>query len=404
MQPCPHLADTAAAALHPDGLRAMSAQLREHLRACPECRAEFAAAQALAARLRNAPEAAPAKDLAEKIMAALPPVANERTRLQTAAIKKIFLPFSPRRMAAVAALLLVTLFVLWQAAGFATDGWRASPRAVTTRCEWLAGQQDADGLWRPQATGGNPAYRPAISALITLALGQHHELYKPEIGRAQAALLKLQQPGGAFDASTAGAYNHGIVTTALLTMRAGPENDPALRRAVAHIIAGQQPSGGWGYTGADTPNTAVTAWHIEALSRADALGWPEARAPLNRGLRWLRARATPSGHFAYHETSTADTSDTLDAIAIATLFSAGRAHPELTALASQSLARLAPARETDHYRDYFMARAYAHSGDAKRARAVAERALSTHPGRDADRWGAVGGNLCSAALALLAVN
>jgi len=380
---CPHLPDTLAAALHPDGLQSASPKLREHLHACPVCRAEFSATQNFSATLKaNTPQALPSKDLAEKILAALPPLEVGRPKSEVKNRTFDFrLPTSPLLRYAAAILLLASLAV-WQYPRLATKKpphFPSAPDPAQSHCAWLLDQQQPDGLWRPQTSGGSPAYRPAISALTTLALFRHAQpsahdpqslalspqplalsSLSPAILRAQDALFGLQQPSGAFDpTSTSRAYNHGIVTTALLAMRDAPDRDPELRRAISFIIATQHPAGGWGYTDADAPNTAITAWHLEALSRAVALDWDEARAPLNRGLRWLRACATPSGHFAYqpetaspsashsfqpsaisHQPSS-NTSATLDAIAAATLLSAGSAYPELVAAATRALALLA---------------------------------------------------------------
>ncbi len=398
---CPHLKDTVAVALHPDGLNAMAPKLREHFHICPACQTEFAATQALAARLRQqTPESLPSSSLTQRILAALPP---EAAKPRPAGFKYLRLS-----LAAAIPLVMCAGLITWHALRHLQP---ESPAVNPTlsQCAWLLDQQESDGLWRPQSSGGSPTYRPAISALTTLALFRHAQPhYELGIARAQTALFNLQQPSGAFDTSTTRAYNHGIVTTALLAMRADPVHDTQLRHAISFIITSQQPSGGWGYSPSDTPNTAVTAWQLEALSRAAALGWNEAQAPLNRGLRWLRARATPSGHFAYQETTVhpAATTATIDAIAVATLFSAGKAHPELVSVAHQSLEHLASAsqRQIDYYRDYFMARAYTQSGDTKRAEAVTAR-MSSHlyPGLQ-DRWGAVGGDLYTTALTLLAIN
>ena len=76
--------------------------------------------------------------------------------------------------------------------------------------------------------------------------------------------------------------------------------------------------------------------------------------------------------------------------------------PILTAAATRALEHLAPTSpETDYYRDYFTARAYAQSGDPARASAITDRMASQpHPGPQ-DRWSAVGGDLYTTALALL---
>jgi hypothetical protein len=375
-----------------------------HLRVCPACQTEVAQARAWVARLRALPKAEPAPDLADRIVAALPPRRTTRWRLFV------------RPLAAAAAALLVA--GVWLATGHSR---RAPQLALVEGAEWLVRCQATDGSWDPARAGGDPAYRPALTALAALALVEAHAPQQTAVDRAIRALLSTQEADGAFGPpSTTQPYNHGIVTCALLTIekrRAGAVPEPALRRAVAFVQNHQTVAGGWGYSPDAPANTAITVWQLEALARARDLGWGDPDGHLRRGLRWLRAQAGGDGHFAYPAAGVATQhSPTLDAMGAYALLTAGSPHPELLAAAGDTLRALQfwtvkPAGGADIYRDFFVARALDQGGCRQQAAGLRQRlaeSRATHGSekgswRPDEAWGRVGGRVGATTLAMLAL-
>ena len=163
---------------------------------------------------------------------------------------------------------------------------------------WLAACQEADGAWQPARHGGDPAYRPALTALAALALARDPaDRFREGVRRATDALVALQTADGAFGGEgRVRAYNQAIAAYALATLAPhGPATAAALERAVAFSRAGQSAEGGWDYEAGSEGNTAVTAWQVRALAAAAERGVGQANIPLRKGLRWLRGAARSPG-------------------------------------------------------------------------------------------------------------
>jgi hypothetical protein len=312
-----------------------------------------------------------------------------------------------RPLAAAAAAVLIA-GALW----FAADRMRGAPDIG----RWLTRTQHPDGVWRPTGVATPTApYIPALTALAALALERRGPAHRAAVDRAIAALLAAQQPDGAFGPpGSCRAYNHGMTTAALLAIRqirpsAVPE--APLRTAVARIRATQDAAGAWGYDTGGAPNTAVTVWQADALIRARASGWGDPGGHLRQAVRWLKSQQTGDGRFAYDRASGGPTA-TLDAMGYAILLEAPLPADDHRAIASQAAQALrgaaSPGRAADFYRDYFSARALDAAGDRGRADAIRQRvaALQAADGAwdIADRWTPVGGELYATALALLTLN
>lgn len=417
---CPQAANAAAwvvGELDPAAQRTY----REHLAHCPFCTAEVAACQKTVAQLRDVrvPEVEPSLDLTDRIMAALAPDAFRVTRFTRA------LSFVRRHRYQVAA----------AAAGVMAMGslgiWQYSQRtpvdaglAARAGCAWIARQQDADGSWDPAQGGGSAHYRPALTALAALALMRETDRYAKEITAACAALRHVQQPDGAFgDDSSGRMYNHALATWALLAAYdkgegRHPELKDALDKAVAFIRSRQQATGGWGYSAsADEPaNTAVTAWQLQVLARAQQAGWDDGGGHLRKGLNWLRQRAGNSGQFGYTAArGDASATPTLNAMGAYTLLTCGGARPELVQIATTAMTHLrtdpqaGAAQEADFYRAFFIVAAWEAAGDSKRADQMRAAVCDRRETRGADKgswaptddWSRVGGRLYATSLAVL---
>ena len=216
-------------------------------------------------------------------------------------------------------------------------------------------------------------------------------------------------------------YNQALTTWALLTAYDRghrPELKEALDKALAFIRARQRSTGGWGYSASDDEpaNTAVTAWQVQVLARAQQAGWDDAGGHLRKGLAWLRQRANNNGQFDYTATrDAASATPTLNAMGAYTLLTAGSARPELVQVATTAMnhLRTAPpadaAPETDFYRAFFTVGAWEATGDRTRANRLRAEVCDRRETRGADSgswtptdsWGKVGGRLCATSLAVL---
>ena len=405
---CPYTAEALEWVCNPS-LHNTDAYLSAHVAACPICQQEIAAWQKVVTTLQTLPQHEPSPHLTERIMAALPPEKTFHT---------FFINFHHPMIRTVlgAAAVLAIVAGIW----FASNRKADSSSACTQACEstqWLIKTQSQDGSWDPAIAGGEQVYRPALTALATLALETGAAKNRQTVDRAVVSLLAMQQPDGAFGApNSARAYNHGIVTCALLSIaakRPAAMPEEPLRKALAFIRAQQNSSGGWGY-GPDAPaNTAITVWQLEALAQARNRGWGDPDGCLRRGLRWLRSQNDGKGHFAYSSDSHGSSSATLDAMGAYALLTAGQAHDELTAVAKAALKQLNSSNlqneeSVNIYRDYFAVRALESGGLAQAAdklrQQLSDRILSIgnfESWQKRDTWNAVGGRLYTTSFAML---
>ncbi|MFA7052985.1 MAG: hypothetical protein WC328_08205 [Kiritimatiellia bacterium] len=376
--------------------------LNAHLSELPA--AEAAAFRTLVARLQAAPQREPAPQLASRILAA---VASERTQRPTLNAQPITTNHKPvtsnyrlwRWAAALAAGLLAALTLFDRPAAPQPADPAADPAA------WLAASQEADGAWQPARHGGDPAYRPALTALAALALARDPaDRFREGVRRAAAALVAMQAADGAFGGEgRVRAYNQAIATCALATLAPhGPAAAAALERAVACSRAGQSAEGGWDYEAGSEGNAAVTAWQVRALAAASERGVGQANIPLRKGLRWLRGAARGAGGVAYHRGS-AGRSESLAALAAYTLMTSGRSFEGLPALGRHLTAALSAADgAADCYRDYAKVMAFESAGDTARAEAVRGGMLHRRQAGAQDPWEPIGGTLYTCAFTALA--
>ena len=351
-------------------------------------------------------------------------VARERRRERRARVFRA-------AAAGVAALLALAFIPRLFTDGAASDA--AAPTVAHSRtmagdaADWLVAQQCADGTWSPAQTGGNEAFRPALTALALMALQRHAPVrHAAAIARAEKALEGLQTADGAFsDSPSSKLYNHAFATFALLSLRneRGEAPTPAIRRALAFSLRSQNASGAWDYTAREPGNTALTVWQLGILLEARKAGWEDDAGQLRRGLAWLRKRGH-DGIFDYREAfdrqyTPRAGSLTLTAMATATLLEAAETFPELRPTAENAVAslRLAHGRSEeratrDHYRDYFLCRAFRDGADAGIAESIADSIAAQHsqttsravaPWKAEDVWSSTGGDLYATVMALLSV-
>jgi hypothetical protein len=415
---CPRRADAAAWALG-----RLDGRAARHLARCAECAAEAKAVRETVRRVRAVPLREPSPGLTARIMQALPAAEAARPRFRFA--------FHPVRAAAAAALLLalgvaiLTIPRVQHRRQTAAVAHRQRlDRQAGEAAVWIAAQQEADGTWRPSRTGGNDAYRPAVTALAILALQQQApEAQYGAIRRGVSALVAMQTAEGAF-CRTSGArlYNHAFAANALFALPERLAREPAVRtareRALAFSLAAQNPQGAWDYTAEGPGNTALSIWQIALLTQARGQGWNDDRGHLRRSLAWLQ-RQSDGRTFGYRQAGVLPPGGagglTLTAMAAATLLDAARAYPALLPAAETAADALRHLRfrdeatVPDYYRDYFLARVSAGIADqhaldeiqARLARAPAIGGAGAAHWVANDAWRQAGGDLYATSLALL---
>ncbi|MBU0676692.1 MAG: hypothetical protein KJ626_01120 [Verrucomicrobia bacterium] len=165
--------------------------------------------------------------------------------------------------------------------------------AVARGLDWLAGAQESTGAWDGSKWGGSARNDVGLTGLALLALVSCDEgadcSYEKEIDLAVRFLAHAQRGVGVIGSETRGpGYDHSIATCALLEVYArqpDAEIESVLDKALRHIAANRDSSGGWGY-GSEGPtltSVAASEWSALALTRASALGWTEYRAEARTG-------------------------------------------------------------------------------------------------------------------------
>lgn len=184
-----------------------------------------------------------------------------------------------------------------------------SEQAVLKGLRWLKANQNEDGSWSAQ-------FAPSMTGLAVLCFLGHGELpQSPEFGPTVKKGVDWILAGGskfggrlsmAQQFSQAGVYEHAIATYALgeyYTMTKDDRVKDVLTQAVAHIVEGQAPDGGWQYAFAKGPDsdTSVTGWQIQALKAAhlSGLNLPGVDEALDKAMLDLKRVQGPKGGFGY---------------------------------------------------------------------------------------------------------
>lgn len=186
-----------------------------------------------------------------------------------------------------------------------------SEEAVLKGLRWLKEHQNADGSWSAQFT-------PSMTGLAVLSFLGHGELpdapeFGPTVKKGVDWILNRgMENGGRLSMSKqfsqSGVYEHAIATYALgeyYTMTKDDRVKDLLTQAVAHIVDGQAPDGGWQYAYAKGPDsdTSVTGWQIQALKAAhlSGLNLPGVDEAMDKAMLDLKRVQGPKGGFGYRK-------------------------------------------------------------------------------------------------------
>jgi squalene-hopene/tetraprenyl-beta-curcumene cyclase len=191
--------------------------------------------------------------------------------------------------------------------------------AIRRARDWVIGMQSRDGGWGafdadnthhylnhiPFADHGALLDPPTadVTARCVSFLAQIGEpLDSPPLARAITWLRREQEPNGAWFGRWGTNYIYGTWSVlCALNAAALPHDDPAIRRAVAFLLATQRDDGGWGEDNAsyaDAPpghhtvsTPSQTAWALLALMAAGEAEHPA----VARGIAHLSATQSPDG-------------------------------------------------------------------------------------------------------------
>ena len=417
---CRQLPNAPAWVMHALGPRE-ARRFTAHLAHCAQCAAEVRATRGTLDMIHATSPAAPQPELTARILRA---VAADETRPQDG--RRSSFTLAVYGAVAAAVVFLIGLVVWRQAtirqAESIVQLAGSMDFQMRQAADWIAAQQEPDGTWYPSRTGGNDAYRPALTGLSLLALQrQAPETHAGAIERAVTALVALQIESGAF-CRTPGAqrYNHAFAAYALLSLPDAMLRTPAVQaacnRAIAYAQRTQTSQGAWDYTDDGSGNTALSAWQLAVLLQARLRGWPDHQGHLRRGLAWLRQQT--DGHaFGYRSPGTplaGGSGLTLTAMAASTLLEAALTFPTLQPEAVAAVSALNTLREDivveseDYYRDYFLAKVSEQQADhglmAEVCTRLARRGDPVPGGvrwSATDAWGRAGGDLYATSMAVL---
>jgi len=194
------------------------------------------------------------------------------------------------------------------------QGDRLTEEAVMRTLRWLKKTQAEDGSW--------PKNRIAMTGLAVLTFLAHSETpgnseeFGPTVLRGIEFLLSQQKPDGRFMGVDSHDYSHPIATYALCEaygMTQNPNIRAVAEKALAVIINGQHPTGGWTYQmnpdaekdeanfGKYRDDTSYMGWCVQALKAAQLsnLKVPDLDKACKLAVRGFKNNAAPGGGFGY---------------------------------------------------------------------------------------------------------
>ncbi|MEI6563580.1 MAG: prenyltransferase/squalene oxidase repeat-containing protein [bacterium] len=362
------------------------------------------------ARLKSLPPVMVSRDLAPEILA--------KVRAGTAETSRTIVWRVVVSLAAAATVALL-LGGLWLTRTTPADPSRQA-------MAWLCQTQEPDGSWSTKRWGGDKHFEVALTGLALMTLLDETREARQSVEKAIAYLIQHQQADGHFGELFSGTpYNHGIATLALAKAYATRKDESlrlALDRAISAICSRQVADGGWSYYNEAHPasNLSITLWQIEALRLASVEGWPQAKANVERGLRWMAGVASDDGSFGYRRVGDApEGPQTLMAMGAMSLLDVAHSRlmpPARRQAIKAQMQRLASSSgdDMDYYRRYFLTAALKKMGEEsgqKNLHALRRDLVSQQvkQGPESgswkanDRWSATGGRIYATALASLSL-
>ncbi|MEO6739281.1 MAG: prenyltransferase/squalene oxidase repeat-containing protein [Chthoniobacteraceae bacterium] len=179
---------------------------------------------------------------------------------------------------------------------------------VQRSLKWLRENQNPDGSWGD----GNRSAMTGLALLCFLGFGElpdskeygytinHAVEWLVENGTKSEGRLSMEKTF-----TQTGVYEHGIATYALGEFFALTHEERVkelLAQAIAHIVRGQGPGGGWMYGFDKTADDlSVSGWQIQALKVAHLTGLklPGVEQALDKAVSYLERVQGPKGGYGY---------------------------------------------------------------------------------------------------------
>jgi hypothetical protein len=176
--------------------------------------------------------------------------------------------------------------------------------AVNRTLRWLKKNQQPNGSWR-----NNGVAMTSLAVLTFLAHGEkpgESEEFGATVQKGLEYLISQQDAQGRFKGSDGHEYSLPIATYALCEaygMTMNPNVKKAAEKALATVVNGQHPSGGWDYNvkQTDRDDTSYMGWCAQAIkaghmAQLDVEGLDKA---LKLAVRGFKKNAGASGGFGY---------------------------------------------------------------------------------------------------------
>ena len=191
----------------------------------------------------------------------------------------------------------------------ASGGDPKSEEAIVNGLKWLKARQNPDGSFGQR-------YPLAMTGLALLSFMGHCEKptsieFGPVVRRAIDFLVGVGAAQGGKLARAPGnewVYEHGIATYALgeaYILTKEPKIADVYKKAIDLIVQGQNPDGGWVYqfSKADTGDTSVTGWQVQALKTAvlSGLDLPGVEPAMKKSVEQVMRVRGDKGGFGYHK-------------------------------------------------------------------------------------------------------
>jgi hypothetical protein len=175
--------------------------------------------------------------------------------------------------------------------------------AVVRALRWLQSEQLPDGSWAKT--------KPAMTGLALLTFLAHgdtpeSEEYGETVRKAIQWLVRNQEPSGLFKGRDGHNYSHPIATYALceaFALTKVPMVKEAAEKALAIVIEGQHPSGGWDYNCKQSTrdDTSYMGWCVQALKAAKMGGFthPGLDRAMRLAVKGMQKNSHAQGGFGY---------------------------------------------------------------------------------------------------------
>lgn len=177
-------------------------------------------------------------------------------------------------------------------------------RVYVRGLQYLVKTQTEEGRWNEMPYGAEPAVVGlAVVAMLAHGDDPNHGPYSTSIQRGLNFVLSQQNPTTGYIGRSM--YNHGFATLALAEAYGHVLDDrlgPALEKAVKLIVSSQKrnPLGAWRYSPeSQDADTTVTGAQMVALFAARNAGVAVPEEAIQKGIDFLLKCQTPEGGFGY---------------------------------------------------------------------------------------------------------